>query len=336
VSFDRVSDDNVEEYLAHASDGDDRAGVRYALKFLDHGVNSDNVIIDLLAAAQRESGERWFRNIWGVADEHLVSGVTQRALDAVANSIDLPASGSLVVVACAEGDWHSLPAQMFADMLRSRGFAVAFLGASTPVDQVTSFMARHHPEALAVSCSMPLFFSGVTRLANAAHGLGIPVIGGGRALGNDAKRASRLGVDAWSRDVDSAVSTLQEWRSNGSHVSLELTPINRTAMDLRASAPEIAASALTSLTKSFPPMTNFNSDQLRRMKEDLTNITLFAAAAHLVDEVTVLTEMLNWLKSFLACRDLPSKMVTISLGALAPLIHQVDPWAAQFISVGLN
>ena len=331
MSFQYVSEGNVEEYLGHASGGEDRAGVRLALSFLDHGVTSDDVIVDLLAAAQRESGERWLRNVWGVGDDHMVSGVTQRALDAVANSTETPASGSLIVVACAEGDWHSLPAQMFAEMLRSHGFAIAFLGASTPVDQVAALMARHRPEALAVSCSLPLFFSGVTRLADAAHGLGIPVIAGGRALGVNEERSNRLGVDAWSSDIHSAVSTLRAWQRVGPPIASHSAVSNQAAMLLQFSATEIAASAFASMVKTYPAMASFDARQLARTREDLTYITQFAAAAHLVDDVTVLTDMVEWLKTLLASRGVPARAVTSGLEALAPLIRRVDPRAAQFV-----
>ena len=74
--------DFVEEYLEHAVVGDSRSGVRLTLNLLDRGVPFDEIIVGLLGVAQREVGERWLRNDWTVADEHLASGVTQKALDA--------------------------------------------------------------------------------------------------------------------------------------------------------------------------------------------------------------------------------------------------------------
>ena len=150
----RVPSETVDAYLDQAIGREPRAGVRLALELLDQGVPSDAVIVDLLGAAQREVGERWLRDEWTVADEHLASGVTQKALDAVANAIEAPVPHGFVIVACAEGDWHSLPAQMFAEQLRANGFAVAFLGASTPADHVAKLIARRRPDALTVSCPL--------------------------------------------------------------------------------------------------------------------------------------------------------------------------------------
>ncbi len=326
-----IGADLVRGYLEHAVVGDSEFGVRLALGLLDRGVPFDEIIVDLLGVAQREVGERWLRNDWTVADEHLASGVTQKALDAVANSVDAPAAGGLVVVACAEGDWHSLPAQMFAEMLRSHGFTVAFLGASTPVDHVAKLIARHHPDALAVSCNLELFFSGVTRLVNAAHRHGIPVIAGGRALGAGPDRATRLGADAWAAGPDDAVRILHEWQHRPPAIPTESAPIDQAALQLDAIAPEIAGVAFEALTAAYPPMATYNNEQLARTKEDLALITRFVAAARLVSDPTVLTDMLDWLRTLLATRGVPPGAVTAGLSVLAPVIGQVDPQASQLV-----
>ena len=75
--------DAVERYLEQAVNGDGRAERRLASK-IDNGVKDGEVIVDLRETAQREVGERWLANRWNVAEEHLVSGVTQKALDAIA------------------------------------------------------------------------------------------------------------------------------------------------------------------------------------------------------------------------------------------------------------
>jgi len=322
-------DQEIETYLDYAVNSDGRVCVRRALDLIDQGVPSDDVIASLLGAAQVEVGERWLRNVWSVADEHLASGATQKSLDAVANLADPPREEGFVVVACAEGDWHSLPAQMFAEMLRSHGFATAFLGASTPVDHVAALLARHPPDALAVSCNVPLFFSGLTRLADAAHRQGIPVIAGGRALGTGPTRAIRLGADAWAAGIEDAVAILRGWQEDSPDFSPDPTDIDGGLLLLELRSQEIAAAAFESLTSLYPTMATYNDEQLARTREDLAFITQFTAAARLVGDPTVLTDMLEWLRTLLAPRGVPSAAVDAGLRALAPLISLTDPRAGQ-------
>jgi methanogenic corrinoid protein MtbC1 len=321
----------VETYLQQAIGGHGRGAVRLALDLIDNGVPSNDVIVSLLGAAQREAGERWLANRWTIAEEHLVSGVSQQALAAIANTIEPPAAAGLVVVACAEGEWHSLPAQMFAEMLRAHGFAVAFLGASTPVDGIGALLSRQRPVALAVSCTLAPFFGGVTRLVDAAHRERIPVIAGGQALGREPGRAARLGADAWAPGADGAVPILRSWQHEPPPVSAEPTPVNAAAAQLDRSAAEIAGEAIGSLSARYPPLASLSDSQRARTVEGLASITRFTAAARLVSDPAVLTEMLDSLRKRLASRGAPPAALNAGLRALAPLIRRTDPRAAQLV-----
>lgn len=330
MSDPRVVPRDVEEYLDVAEAGDSRAGVRVTLGVLDRGAPYDDVIVDLLAAAQRESGERWMRTQWSVADEHLVSGVTQKALDALASTVvDEPTTGP-VVVTCAEGDWHSLAGQMFAEQLRGRGVGTVFLGASTPAAQVEGFLSRHGAEALAISCNLPLFFRGVTALVDAAHAHGIPVLAGGRGLGTDPRRSQRLGVDAWADGVDSAIHVLDGWRRDPPLLAPPVV-LDPRALELDARAPELGDRAFTSLERSLPMLAAYVDAQRARTVEDLVYIVRFTAAARLVDDTAILADFLVWLFEVLSHRGVPSEAVRSGLLALEPGISRIDPEAGRLL-----
>jgi methanogenic corrinoid protein MtbC1 len=321
--------ERVEAFLTQARNGAGRQGVRLALDALDAGVPCEEVIVGLLGAAQHESGERWQRNEWTVADEHLATGVTQKALDAVAGTLEPTAHKGFVIVACAEGDWHSLPAQMFAELLSADGFAVSFLGASTPAAHVDSLISRSRPDAVAVSCNLPIFFGGVTRLANVAHRHGVPVIAGGRALGHDSRYALRLGVDAWGAGVVDASPILNAWRCDRPAVAAADTELHPGSAQLDSDAEAIAGEAFELLSTAYPMIKSYNEQQLARTREDLAFIVRFIAAARLVDDPIVLTDFLTWLTSLLAVRGVPLAAVGAGLAVLAPLVGRIDSAAGQ-------
>jgi methanogenic corrinoid protein MtbC1 len=144
----RVRDVDVREYLASAHSGDHRGATRLVLDLVDDGVPADAVIEGLLVTAQRETGFRWHRDEWTIADEHVVTSTTAAVIEALTTTIDHRHDGRHLVVVCAEGDWHALPARLFAERMRIRGWGVSFLGGSTPADDVASFLARRRPDAL--------------------------------------------------------------------------------------------------------------------------------------------------------------------------------------------
>lgn len=321
-----VPPDSVESFLERAIRSDGSSAVRLALDLLEQGASTEAVIVDLLAAAQQESGERWLRNEWTVADEHAVSGITQRSLDAIANSGRESFKAGSVVVACAEGDWHSLPAQMCAELLRSQGFAVTFLGASTPSDHVARLLDRDRPDALVVTCNLALYFGGVTGVVNAAHRTGVPVIAGGRALGSGPARAHRLGAE-WAPDVAGAVRTLRQWADDRPPPRSDPTIIDPVAVRLGVDSPVMAAQALDAMVLSYPWMSAFTTEQLSRTREDLATIVRYIAAAQLVGDPSVLTEFLGWLTTLLVARGVPTSTLIAGLAALAPLVDQAAPAA---------
>lgn len=318
----------VEAYLGQAIDGRGGAGVRLALDLLDAGTSTEQVVTEVLAVAQTEVGIRWLSNQYTVADEHLASGVTQRALDAVASTIDEDGECGKVVVACAEGDWHSLPAQMFAELLRGHGFSVSFLGASTPVDHVEALLGRRPVDALAVSCSVPLFFEGVTRLATAAHRQGVPVIAGGRALGSGDRRARSLGADAWALGAGDGAPIISGWCRRPPELVADERARPDALVRLTDRVEEIVDVAFADLTSMLPMMRSYGADQLSRTREDLAFIVRFAHAALQVDDPTVLYDFIEWLQDLLVARGVPSSALDHGLAALEPALADVSAVAA--------
>ena len=327
---------HVREFVDQALQGNTRDAVRLALGLLDDGVPQPRIITDLLAPAQRTVGERWEQNELTVADEHLVTVSTDSALHALAGAVDTPAAGGQVLVACAEGDWHALPAHMFAQQLRSTGLHVTFLGASTPAEHLAALLVRQPVDALVVTCSLPLCFPGVTRLVDAAHELGTPVLAGGRALPGATDRAVRLGADAGAADLTGAVQVLGSWRQQPPTVPREPTALPADALDLESDAHDLAATAYDTMLLRFPTMAGYDNRQLARTREDLLFIVQYLAAARLVRDDTVFTELLDWLAPLLRARGVPDAGLIAGLETLLPHVSASHPTAAPLLRAGLE
>jgi MerR family transcriptional regulator, light-induced transcriptional regulator len=114
----RVTAADVDRFVGHLGRRDRRAAARQALGLLEAGATVPELVQGLLGPAQVEVGRRWETNRWSVADEHAATAITDAVLAALAWRLDVPEHQGHVVVACAEGDWHSLPARMLAEILR--------------------------------------------------------------------------------------------------------------------------------------------------------------------------------------------------------------------------
>ncbi|MFP4634217.1 MAG: B12-binding domain-containing protein [Nitriliruptoraceae bacterium] len=326
---------DVEHYLELAIAGDRRRAVRRVLDLVDEGMPPAVLITDLLGAAQHEVGERWQRAQWTTADEHLVTGVSQAALEALATSTATPVEPQgQVVVACAEGDWHALASQMFAELLRARGAGVDYLGASTPADDVAAFLARRRPDALAVTCNLALSYLGTARLVDAAHRQGVAVLVGGRAL--TPARAAVLGADAYGSDVAEALEILRAWREAPPTVSGEPVGLDQGALELDQRSGDLADVAFVDLERRFPELQAYDKRQRARTREDLVYIVRYLAAARLVDDPAVYTEFLGWLEPLLAARGVPESALTAGLESLAHLVRDSDEDAYRLVAAGMS
>lgn len=331
---DRPSSHFVDRYVEDAVGGKRRSAIRTTLDMFDSGVTQDRVIVELLAAAQREVGERWHRNQLTIADEHIATGVSAAALDALATEVRPLAGDGLTVVVCAEGDWHSLAAQMFGESLRGFGVGVIVVGASTPAPYVAELLIRCHADSLAISCSLPIFLPGAIRLIDTAHLQGIPVIAGGRAFGTDGRRAMHLGADGWALTAQDAAAILQRWRLERPAIPVAPASPDPSALAMLEQAAEIAQNALAGLAARFPPMADYSDEQLTHTREDLVFTVQFLAAAMLAGDDTVFTEYVDWLQRLLANRGVPETALRAGLDALAAVLPGVSPEAVRLLELG--
>jgi diguanylate cyclase (GGDEF)-like protein len=330
----RPPGDYLQTYLRDAVLGNRRAAVRLTLDLLDRRVSREQIVVDLLAAAQREVGQRWYCNELTPADEHLASGVTAAALDTLMGETSQSPDGSLTVVTCAEGDFHSVAAQMFGELLREHGVGATVLGASTPAEVVAEFLVRSGADSLAISCSVPIFFPGTVRLVDAAHRQGIPVIVGGPAFGHGPRRAERLGADGWALTAADAAAILLGWRSEPPSVNRDPTPVDPVARRLTAQAEALGGAAFDGLAARFPPMAGYDERQMASTREDLVFIVQFLAATLLAADQAIFGGFLYWLQNLLAQRGVPPQALIAGLEALRPVIEAVDTGAALLLDLG--
>ena len=273
--------------------------------------------VKLLAEVQQAVGDLWQQNELTVADEHAATAVVDLALAAACLEAERRphAPGGAVVVACAEEEWHVLPARMFAEQLTAAGWDVVFLGASTPAEHLQRFVASEQPAAVAVSCTVPLYLHGARRVIAASHAACVPVLAGGAAFGTGPNRAAAIGADAWASTLDGAVATLSRWVSNRPSLAAPLVD-DAPALAAGAERPLIVERAMSALASRFPPLADYTNWQLARTREDLDYILRFAEASLLTGDDSIITGFASWLKSVLAARGLPDGILPLGIGVL--------------------
>ncbi|WP_197382377.1 cobalamin B12-binding domain-containing protein [Mycolicibacterium mengxianglii] len=177
---------------------------------LDTGINPVQVLTGVIAAGQRAVGIHWQRGEWTVAQEHAATALAVAATEVVTERVrgSVPITHGSVLVACAEREWHALPAMIISCALRAHGWDSTLLGASTTPMRLNRALQDVGPEALAVSCSVLGSLPAGRHFIEAGTAAGVPVVVGGSAFGPDDLRARALGATAWARDAQEAVTAV--------------------------------------------------------------------------------------------------------------------------------
>ncbi|MEU8316496.1 cobalamin-dependent protein [Micromonospora sp. NPDC048887] len=208
----RIGPEALTAYLDHL-DAADRAGaVALARGLLADGFSVADVLVDLVAVAQREIGRRWLAGSWSVAQEHAATHVSEQVVDAVSATIGAPRRGH-VVMACVEGEWHALAARIVAEVVRAAGWRVTFLGASVPARHLVTYLHQTGPDAVLLSCVQPNRLVRAARMVEASRAAGVPVLAGGPGFGSDGRWATTIGAAAWGASARDAVTLLDRPRS---------------------------------------------------------------------------------------------------------------------------
>ena len=161
------------------------------------GMDLEEVYLELLVPALRSIGDRWATGDISVADEHLAAAITMRLVGRLGpRFVRRGRKRGTIITAAPDGELHSLPVALMADLLRGRGFRVLDLGGDVPSDALASTVARTDSLiAVSLSRTTPGNDSSIGEAIEAVRGATrAPVLLGGQAIvGPDAARA--LGAD---------------------------------------------------------------------------------------------------------------------------------------------
>ncbi len=301
----------VEQFDAAVSRARRDTAIDVVEALLDDGVEPVTVMTDVIAAVQRSVGSRWQGAEWSVAQEHAATAVSVAALEAVARraSRGAPHRGH-VVIACAEHEWHAVPATIVAAGLRADGWEVTLLGASTPTARLSRYLRDVGPDVTAISCSVPAGLPTSRAFIEASTAAGIPVLAGGAAFGADSRRADALGATAWAPDVRAAVqvvSGLPMVVPSAAPLPQEVTA--EQAALRNAGHALVDAVAFRWHNSQVSPAPAADDDEGDLLHETVEQVFAAVVGAVLTGDGRLVAETAEWVDAVLGVRGMPATAV---------------------------
>jgi len=144
----------------------DRAAA-YALceSVVDDGASPLEVAVQVIQPCLYEIGELWQERRITVAQEHMATAICGTVLARLAAHAEYAEPiNAAAVIACVEGNEHSLGARIAADGLEQAGWTVHYLGADTPVEDLVSHIEAMRPALVGLSAALPEHLLTVRRI----------------------------------------------------------------------------------------------------------------------------------------------------------------------------
>jgi MerR family transcriptional regulator, light-induced transcriptional regulator len=155
---------------------------------LHAGLPAPVILSRIIGPAMYEVGRRWEQCDISVADEHLATAACHQLLAVVYEHLLVARARSRgrVLLACVEGEHHSLGLRMAADVLEGAGYDVTYLGADVPSEALLDSVARLQPDLVGLSATTPEHAAAVARLIPGLRSLDpqLAIAVGGQGFGS--------------------------------------------------------------------------------------------------------------------------------------------------------
>lgn len=204
-----------------------------------------------------------------------------------------------------------------------------------PTAHLTAYLHDLGPDLTALSCSVSTSLHRARRMIEASRGAGIPVIAGGRGFGPDGRWAYALGANGWAPDPAAALALLEDpsWPSY-TDAPERLTHPDDAHVQLRENRAHLVELALKELTRRFPAVSSYTDEQRNRTVEDLEHILDFLTTGLYLDDVSLFTDFVSWLRQILTARGVPPAAAQLGLEALDAVVPYPLRRAHAFLGAG--
>lgn len=233
TTLDRALVDFGQPVQPHATDLDpgepiDRCALRYLLLVLEgrpheaieevltvrreQHLEFRDCVLGILLPAQREIGRLWHLGDSDIAEEHLVTATTKRALAVLAHVTPVAdANGRVLLTAAVAGDNHDVGGQALALLMETKGWRCIDLGADVPAEDLVSAQVAFEPDVVVLSATLTLHLSALERSVRALRqqaGDRLQLLVGGSAVAEAPELPAQWGADGTVGSLAAAIDAL--------------------------------------------------------------------------------------------------------------------------------
>jgi len=194
------------------------AVVRFDTNALDQTYNDalslypiDLVTKQLILPLLKNLGIRWAENEGSIAEEHFFGAYLRNKLGARFHHHSAAQQGPLLVAACLPGEYHEVGLMLFCLAALHQGYRLVYLGADTPLSELTTPVERSQADAVLLSGSIAPYPPTINHeLSALVKNVNVPVFIGGKTALNHTDTILSTGAIPLGSDITQAIRNINE------------------------------------------------------------------------------------------------------------------------------
>ena len=201
-----------QEFITALTAGDANLAEIIALDAVASGMPIADLYVDVVGPALEHVGHRWETGEMTIADEHLATGIAHDVMRLIGRTATRypRRSRERLLLAAVGGEGHVTGLRMIGDLAEGHGFDVRYLGAALPVETIAPIVAKHEPEIVGLSVTMPGQAARLTAALDAVQASGHAprgILVGGRAVPEPLKTDARV---RYAPDAREAITIIEK------------------------------------------------------------------------------------------------------------------------------
>lgn len=140
----------------------------------------ETVCLEILRRGLHEVGEAWHKGTVTVQQEHFITALAARRIEALLSASPPPTRPGRILMACPPQEEHTFGQVLIQLLLRRQGYETIYLGANVPLERMEAALAQVRPTLVLLSAQQLSTGANLLEMAEQIAKRQMPVAYGGR------------------------------------------------------------------------------------------------------------------------------------------------------------
>jgi len=195
-------------YLKTILEGKPREAIEQVLAGVGDENSARKAYLEVLIPAQRETGRLWHAGALSIAEEHVITATTQRAMTLLSERARSSShQDKTVLLACVEGNAHDIGIRAISDFYEMAGWRAINLGPDVPHAEIARSVTLFDANVVVLAATMDPHLKAVQRVIERIRAIDdrdVKVIVGGPVFERVPDLWQKVGADGYAAQIEDA------------------------------------------------------------------------------------------------------------------------------------